>query len=74
MMSSSWQRSGQPRTPRGVVAAAQMGADAPAKLQAGAHAAAVPPTVAVAKTGEDASATGSTEIAPLQAAQLSLPG
>jgi hypothetical protein len=54
-MSSSWRvrqrkskrRSGQPRTPRGAVAAAQTGADAP---------------VAVAQTDIDAPATGSTEI------------
>jgi hypothetical protein len=45
------------------VAAAQTGADAPTALQAGARAAAVPPTVAVAQIGAGAPAAGLTEIA-----------
>jgi hypothetical protein len=43
--------------------AALTGADAPAALRAGARAAVVSPTVAVAQTGADASAAGLTEIA-----------
>jgi hypothetical protein len=46
-------------TPRGAVAAAQTGADAPAALRTGARVAAVPPTVAAAQTGADAPAAGS---------------
>jgi hypothetical protein len=49
--------------PRGAMAATLMGADTSAALQAGARAANVPPTVAVAQTGVDASAAGLTEIA-----------
>jgi hypothetical protein len=45
------------------VAAALMGADAPAALRAGAHAAAVPPTAAAAQTDADAPTAGLTEIA-----------
>jgi hypothetical protein len=53
--------SGQPRTPKGAVAAALTGADAPAALRAGARAAAVSPTVEAAQTGADALAAGLTE-------------
>jgi hypothetical protein len=53
MMSSSWRgrlresrrHSGQPFTPRGMVAAAQTGADAPVVLRAGACATAMPSMV-----------------------------
>jgi hypothetical protein len=69
--SSSWRgrqrgsrrRSGQPRTPRGAVAAALTGADAPAALRVGARTAVVSPTAAAAQTGADAPAAGLTEIA-----------
>jgi hypothetical protein len=44
------------------VAAALTGADAPAVLRAGAHAAAVSPTAAATQTGADAPAAGLTEI------------
>jgi hypothetical protein len=50
-------------TPRGAVAAAQTGADAPVALRTGARVAAVPPTAATAQTGADAPAARSTEIA-----------
>jgi hypothetical protein len=50
-------------TPRGAVAAAQTGADAPAALRAGVRAAAVTLTVAAAQTGADTPVAGSTEIA-----------
>jgi hypothetical protein len=49
--------------PRGTVAAALTGVDAPAVLRAGACAAAVSPTAAAAQTGADAPAAGLTEIA-----------
>jgi hypothetical protein len=70
-MSSSWQRrkhgskrrSGQPRTPRGAVAAALTGADAPAVLRAGARVAAVSPMAAAAQTGADTPVAGLMEIA-----------
>jgi hypothetical protein len=52
----------QLRNPRGTVAVAQTGADAPATLRAEARAAAVPPTVAAAQTGADAPAAGLMEI------------
>jgi hypothetical protein len=58
-----WRRSEQPRTPRGTVAAAQTGADAPTMLWVGARVAAVPPTAAAAQTGADAPVAGSMEIA-----------
>jgi hypothetical protein len=48
--------------PRGTVVAALTGADTPVALRAGAHAAAVPPTVATAQTGADAPAAGLMEI------------
>jgi hypothetical protein len=44
------------------VAAALTGEDAPAVLRAGAHAAAVPSTMAAAQTGVDVPAAGLTEI------------
>jgi hypothetical protein len=49
--------------PRGVVVAALAGADVPAALRAGACVAAVPPTVAAAQTGADASTAGLMDIA-----------
>jgi hypothetical protein len=58
----SRRRSGQPRTPRGAVAAALTGANAPAALWAGGRAASVSPTAAVAQTGAGAPASGLTEI------------
>jgi hypothetical protein len=69
--SSSWRgrqrgsrrHSGLPRTPKGAVDAALMGADAPAALRVGVHAAAMPPMAAAAQTGADALAAGLTEIA-----------
>jgi hypothetical protein len=69
-MSSRWpgrqceskQHSGQPRAPRGLVAAAQMGADASTVLRVGTRRAAVPPTAAVAQIGANAPAATSTEI------------
>jgi hypothetical protein len=69
--SSSWQgrqrgskrHSGQPRTPRGAVAAILTSVDAPAALQAGARAAAVSPMAAAAQTDADVPTAGLTEIA-----------
>jgi hypothetical protein len=49
--------------PRGAVAAALMGADAPTALRAVARVAAVPSTAAAAQIGADASTVGLTEIA-----------
>jgi hypothetical protein len=71
--SSSWQerqrgsrrRSGQPRTPRGAVAAVLTSAGAPAALRAGARAAAVSPMAAAAQTGADVPTAGLTEIAAI---------
>jgi hypothetical protein len=48
--------------PRGAVAAALTGADAPVVLRTGAHAAAVSLTAVVAQTGADGPAAGLTEI------------
>jgi hypothetical protein len=48
--------------PRGAVTAALTGADAPAALWVGAHAATVSPTAAAAQTGADVPAAGLTEI------------
>jgi hypothetical protein len=50
------------RNPRGTVAAALTGADVPAALWAGARAASLPLTVAIAQTGTNAPAAGLTEI------------
>jgi hypothetical protein len=56
-------RSGQPHTPKGAVAAALTGVDAPTVLRAGARATVVSPKAAAAQTGTDALAAGLTEIA-----------
>jgi hypothetical protein len=48
--------------PRGAMAAALTGVDAPTALRAGVRAVAVPPTAAAAQIGADASMTGLTEI------------
>jgi hypothetical protein len=50
------------RNPRGTVAAALTGADVPAALWAGARAASLPLTVAIAQTSTNAPAAGLTEI------------
>jgi hypothetical protein len=80
--SSSWQGrqrgskrcSGQPRTPKGAVAAVLTSADAPAALYLGARAAAVSPMAAAAQTGADVPAAGLTEIAAFTGGALSRPG
>jgi hypothetical protein len=59
--------------PRGTVAAALTGADAPTVLREGARAAAVSLTAATAQTGADASAAGLTKIAAFTSGVTLLP-
>jgi hypothetical protein len=58
----SRRHSGQPRTPRGAVVAAQMGAEAPVALRVRARATVMPPMAMAAQTGADAPMARSKEI------------